>query len=110
MPDAIDQIEEIERLRAENDELRRRIAEVDDAIGVLRAEALERRGAVRDLAESLPTAMSRRTLLLQMAADARHHPDKAGVLRRGVAKLARAPRKLWRLLRARLDGAAIDER
>jgi hypothetical protein len=54
--------------------------------------------------------MSRRTLLLQMAADARHHPDKAGVLRRGVAKLARAPRKLWRLLRARLDGAAIDER
>jgi len=104
MSDAVDDLAELERLRAENAELRRRIGEVDEAIGVLRVEALERRGAVRDLAEALPTAMSRRALLVQMAADVRHHPDKVGVLRRGVAKLARAPRKLGRLLRARIEG------
>jgi chromosome segregation ATPase len=102
MPDATDDLDELGRVRAENDELRRRIAEVDEEIEVLRAEALERRAAVRELAESLPTAISRRTLLRQMAGDLRHHPDKAGVVRRALAKLARAPRKLVRLGRARL--------
>lgn len=97
--------EELDRLRAENAELRRRIDEVGDEIDVLRAEALERRAAVRELAEALPTAMSRRTLLVQMASDVCHHPDKRGIAQRAVAKLARAPRKLARLVGARIDAA-----
>ncbi|MDX2382273.1 MAG: hypothetical protein QNM02_21250 [Acidimicrobiia bacterium] len=98
MPETTD---EIELLRTENAELRRRITEVDAAIEVLQAEALERRARVRELAESLPTAMSRRTLLIQMSRDVRHHPDKSGVIRRGIAKLGRAPAKLARLVRDR---------
>ena len=98
MPEATD---EIELLRAENAELRRRITEVDAAIETLRSETLERRAEVRELAESLPTAMSRRGLLMQMAGDVRHHPDKAGLLRRAIAKLGRAPAKLARLVRDR---------
>lgn len=93
--------DEVALLRAENAELQRRVAEVDEALEVLRSEALERRAAVRELAESLPTAMSRRALLVQMGRDVRHHPDKIGVVRRGIAKLGRAPAKLGRLLRDR---------
>ena len=98
MPEAPD---EIELLRVENAELRRRITEVDATIDSLRSEALERRAEVRELAESLPTAMSRRALLVQMGHDVRHHPDKGGVVRRGLAKLGRAPAKLARLVRDR---------
>jgi chromosome segregation ATPase len=105
MPEATVDIEqprgEIEQLRAENAELRRRMTEVDAAIETLRAEAIVRRAAVRELAESLPTAMSRRALLIQMGHDVRHHPDKAGVVRRGIAKLGRAPAKLARIVRDR---------
>jgi hypothetical protein len=96
------QPEEVERLRAENAELRRRVDDAEVAIAVLRREALERRSQVRQLAESLPTAVSRRAMLVQMADDVLHHPDKAGMARRAVAKLGRAPRKLVRSLSGRL--------
>jgi hypothetical protein len=57
---------EIDRLRAENDELRRRVEAAEHQIDVLRREALERRAKVRELAESLPAAVSRRRLMLEM--------------------------------------------
>lgn len=101
-PHEIDEIDEMDALRAENAELRRRVAEVDAAIETMRVEALERRAAVRELAESLPTAMSRRALLTKMASDLRHHPDKAGMARRAVAKIGRAPAKLGRIVRDRV--------
>lgn len=92
-------------LRQENAELRRRIAIAESELAELRAEAIERRRAVREMAESLPTTVSRRAVLLQMARDVRHHPDKSGVARRGVAKLWRGGRKLGRGVR-RLAGRA----
>jgi chromosome segregation ATPase len=97
---------EIDRLEAENAELRRRIGLAQEQIDVLRAEALERRAEVRSLAEALPTAMSRHALVTGMLHDVRHHPDKAGVVRRGIRKLSRAPRKAARLLKQRLRPTA----
>jgi hypothetical protein len=82
-------------------ELRRRVDLADTCIDQLRHEALERRAEVRALTEALPVAVSRSTLLRSMARDVWRHPDKAGVLRRGVRKLARAPRKALRVLRGR---------
>jgi len=67
----------------------------------LRTDALRRRAEVRQLAESLPTAVSRHAVLRQMLSEVRHHPDKGGVARRAVAKAGRAPRKAARLLRDR---------
>lgn len=85
-------------LSAENAELRRRIDVVQREIDELRAEALTRRAEVRAMAEALPSAMSRHALVGEMLHDVRHHPDKLGVLRRGLRKLARAPRKAARML------------
>jgi hypothetical protein len=86
-------------LLAENAELRRRLEEADRHLTVLRAEALDRRAEVRALAEALPAAMSRHALVMGMLRDVRHHPDKAGVTRRAIRKLGRAPRKAARLVR-----------
>lgn len=77
-------------------ELRRRVEAAEAAIDELRAEALARRAEVRALAEELPTVMSRQAVLRSMLADVLHHPDKAGVARRGARKLARAPLALAR--------------
>jgi hypothetical protein len=85
---------ELARLRAENDDLRRRVELAEAGIAELRAEALERRQSVRELVADLPVVVSRKTLLKQMASDAIHHPDKAGVVRRIAAKLARGARKV----------------
>jgi len=85
----------------EHAELRRRLALAEAALAEMRAEALARRSEVRTLAEALPTAMSRHALLRSMASDARHHPDKAGVAKRAIAKLGRAPGKAMRILRER---------
>lgn len=90
--------DELVRLRAENAELRRRVDLAEASIATLRDEALQRRTEVRALAEALPTAMSRHALVMGMLRDVRHHPDKAGVARRAVRKLGRAPRKALRLL------------
>ena len=92
---------EIEALRAENDELRRRVTEAEAAIATLRSEALARRAEVRSLAESLPTAMSRHALVMGMLRDVRHHPDKKGALSRAIRKLGRAPRKAARIVTGR---------
>lgn len=96
-----DDLDDLQRLRVENEELRRRIDVATEVIDELRAEALERRREVRELAEALPTAMSRHALLRQMAGDALHHPDRLGAIRRSVRKLGRAPGKLARIVRNR---------
>ena len=90
--------DDIDRLRDENAELRRRIELAQTTIDQLRTEAMDRRAEVRALAEALPTAMSRHALVRQMIRDARHHPDKRGVLARAIRKLGRAPRKAARLV------------
>ena len=88
----------MDRLRDENTELRRRVEAAEHVIEELRVQALQRRAEVRAMAEALPTAMSRHALVKGMLHDVRHHPDKAGVLRRGVRKLGRAPRKAVRII------------
>ncbi len=89
---------EIDRLSAENAELRRRVDTAEQQIATLRDEALARRAEVRAMAEALPTAMSRHALVTGMLRDVRHHPDKAGVFGRAIRKLGRAPRKAVRLV------------
>lgn len=94
--------DELEALRSENAALRRRVELAEREIGELRADALARRSEVRSLAEQFPAAMSRHALVKGMLRDARHHPDKRGVLGRALRKLGRAPRKAARVLRERL--------
>ncbi len=90
--------DDVERLTAENAELRRRVEAAEAAIATLRAEALQRRADVRSLAEGLPQVMSRRTVARALVRDAGRHPDKAGVATRAVRKLGRAPRKAVRIV------------
>ncbi|MCU1395091.1 MAG: hypothetical protein JWM34_3519 [Ilumatobacteraceae bacterium] len=80
---------ELETLRLENAELLQRVTAAEAAIAELRSEALERRQQVRSLVADLPVAMSRKTLLKQVASDAVHHPDKRGVVVRAVNKVRR---------------------
>ena len=88
--------DELQLLRAENDDLRRRVEAAEAAIGTLREEALQRRQQVRDLVADLPVAMSRKTLLRQVFSDAVRHPDKKGVAVRAVNKARRGVRKATR--------------
>jgi len=90
--------EELEHLRSENAELRRRIDAVRGEIDDLRAESLQRRAEVRALVADLPTVVSRRTVVRQMFREGAKHPDKSGVLGRALRKLGRAPRKAFRLI------------
>ena len=90
--------EELEHLRSENAELRRRIDAVRGEIDDLRAESLQRRAEVRALVADLPTVVSRRTVVRQMFREGAKHPDKSGVLGRALRKLGRAPRKALRLI------------
>ena len=89
---------ELNRLQAENAELRRRVELAETAIATLREESLARRAEVRAMAEALPAEVSRRTLVRTLIDDAVHHPDKAGVVRRGVRKVGRAPAKAVRIV------------
>ncbi len=90
--------EELDHLRSENAELRHRIEVVRAEIDELRAESLQRRDEVRQLVADLPTVVSRRTVVREMLREGANHPDKAGVVRRAFRKLARAPRKAWRMI------------
>ncbi len=94
----MDEVGELERLSAENADLRRRVEAAEAVTDELRADALQRRAEVRSLAEALPTALSRHALVMGMLRDVRHHPDKAGVTKRALRKLGRAPRKALRIL------------
>ena len=88
--------DELQMLRAENADLRRRVEAAEAAIGMLREEALQRRQQVRDLVADLPVAMSRKTLLRQVVRDAVSHPDKKGVVVRAANKGRRGVRKATR--------------
>ncbi len=56
---------------------------------------------------SLPTVISRRTVVRQMVREGAEHPDKAGVMGRALRKLGRGPRKALRLIIAEpLSGVA----
>ena len=90
--------EELDRLRSQNAELRRRVEATRIEIDELRAESLQRRDEVRSLVEGLPTVVSRRTVMRKMVVQSVHHPDKPGVLGRAVRKLGRAPRKAARVI------------
>ena len=90
--------EELDRLRSQNAELRRRVEATRIEIDELRAESLQRRDEVRKLVEGLPTVVSRRTVMRKMVVQSVHHPDKPGVLGRAVRKLGRAPRKAARVI------------
>jgi chromosome segregation ATPase len=87
-----------DRLRAENAALRARVESAEQALAALKIEAQERRAEVRSLAADLPAAMSRRAVVAGLLRDVVHHPDKPGVVKRAIAKLGRAPRKLARML------------
>jgi len=80
---------ELDELRTENADLRQRVTAAEAAIAELRVEALARRQEVRALVADLPVAMSRKTLLRQVATDVVHHPDKKGVVVRIVNKIRR---------------------
>ena len=88
---------DVEQLRAENAELRRRVEVAESMIGELREAALARRAEVRAMAEALPAEISRHALIRAALRDAVHHPDKRGVLARAARKLGRAPVKAWRI-------------
>jgi uncharacterized small protein (DUF1192 family) len=90
--------EELDHLRAENAELRRRIDVVRTEIDQLRAESLQRRDEVRALVADLPAVVSRKAVVRQLLRDGAQHPDKAGVLGRALRKLGRGPRKAFRLI------------
>ena len=90
--------EELEHLRSENAELRRRINAARGEIDELRAQSLQRRDEVRALVADLPTVVSRRTVVREMFREGANHPDKSGVLVRAFRKLGRAPRKAFRLI------------
>lgn len=92
---------ELERLRAENSELQRRMGAVEATIAELRVEALQRRAEVRSMAEALPVEVSRHALVRAALRDATHHPDKRGVAIRAAHKLGRAPAKAVRILTRR---------
>lgn len=62
---------DIDRLRDENAELRRRVEVAEAMITELRAEALARRREVRSLVEAMPAATSRKALLRALVGDLR---------------------------------------
>ena len=90
--------DELDHLRSENAELRRRLDTTRTEIDELRAEALQRRMEVRQLVADLPTVVSRRAVVREMVREGAQHPDKPGVLGRGLLKIGRAPRKAFRLI------------
>jgi uncharacterized coiled-coil DUF342 family protein len=90
--------DELDHLRSENAELRRRFETTRIEIDELRAEALQRRNEVRQLVADLPTVVSRRAVVREMVREGANHPDKTGVIGRALRKIARAPRKAFRLI------------
>ena len=90
--------DDLDHLRSENAELRRRLDATRVEIDELRAEALQRRAEVRQLVADLPTVVSRRAVVREMVREGAKHPDKPGVIGRGLRKIGRGPCKAFRLI------------
>ena len=60
---------DLDRLRDENTELRRRVEQAEAELAELRTESLARRAEVRRLVEALPAATSRKALLRALVGD-----------------------------------------
>jgi hypothetical protein len=71
-------------------------AEIEAELDALQRESEARRTELRAIAAELPAVLSRRALFTAAARDLRAAPDKGMILRRGLRKLGRAPRALWR--------------
>jgi cell division protein FtsB len=67
--------EELDHLRSENAELRRRVETVRAEIDKLRAESLQRRDEVRRLVADLPAVVSRRAVVRQVFSRGSRHPQ-----------------------------------
>ena len=80
-------------------------ADVLSQLEQLEAESNARRDELRRIAAELPAAVSRRALMRAMVADLRSSPDKGAVVRRGAAKVLRAPLHAAKRLQLRLRGA-----
>lgn len=76
-------------------------AEMLSELDELQAESSRRRAELMAIAAEVPAAMSRRSLALAAVRDLRAAPDKGDVVRRGLAKLARAPMSVVRRVRRR---------
>lgn len=71
------------------------LAQLDE----LERQSNERRAELQRLAAQIPAALSRRAVLRSIVADARRSPNKGEILRRGLAKVGRAPGRLIRAAR-----------
>ena len=74
---------DLDRLRDENTELRRRVEQAEAELAELRTESLARRAEVRRLVEALPAATSRKALLRALVG------DLPGQLRRRIGRARR---------------------
>ena len=78
--------------------------EIEQRLDALERASDARRAELRALLDDLPAALSRRALVSAAIADAREAPDKGAIVVRGLRKLGRIPRAVWRRVRARFAG------
>jgi sugar-specific transcriptional regulator TrmB len=88
-------------LRAENDELRRRLDTAEQELAAIRDESRRRTEELRTLVRDVPATLSRRATVAALFDDVVRHPDKAGVCAAAFRRLARAPRRAWLLVTGR---------
>lgn len=69
---------------------------IEERLTALELASAERQEELRGTLEKIPAALSRRSLLVDAANDLRSAPNKADIARRGVRKLLRAPKALYR--------------
>jgi hypothetical protein len=74
-------------------------AELLRRLDALEAESNDRREQLRLIADRLPAAISRRSMLRSLARDLRRAPNKGDIARRAIAKLGRAPGAVVKRLR-----------
>ena len=73
-------------------------ADLLQRLDVLEAESSARRAELQAIAAQLPAVVSRRALARSVTSDLWHSPNKGAIASRGVRKLMRAPRAVWRRL------------
>lgn len=71
---------------------------VEARLSELERASDERRAALQELAVRVPAEVSRREVVMGAITDVVRSPERWSILGRGLRKLARAPRALWRRL------------